>query len=123
MKNLLLVILFSFIALYTRSQDYLITANGVSKCGSIVNLAPWKQFFNMEGSQEKPHGVIRSVTITNVDVQCEKFGVIDGNPSDQVENFVIRDVKATVKQQGFSTRYTGVKFENVFLNGTALGKK
>jgi hypothetical protein len=97
--------------------------NITGRCGSIVNLAPWKQFFNMEGSKEKPHGVIRNITISNVNVQCEKFGVIEGNPSDQVEHFVIRDVKATAKQQGFSTRYTGVKFENVLLNGTALDKK
>lgn len=97
--------------------------NITGRCGSIVNLAPWKQFFNMEGSKEKPHGVIRNITISNVNVQCEKFGVIEGNPSDQVEHFVIRDVKATAKQGSFTTRYAGVQFENVWLNGTALDKK
>jgi polygalacturonase len=97
--------------------------NITGRCGSIVTLSPWKQFFNMEGSKEKPHGIIRNITISNVDVTCEKFGVMEGNPSDKVENFVFRNIKATAKQNNFSTTYSTVTFDNVLLNGAPLGKK
>lgn len=97
--------------------------NITGKCGSIVTLSPWKQFFNMDGSKEKPYGTIRNITISNVDVQCEKFGVMEGNPSDKVEHFVFKNVKATAKQPTFNNQYADVTFDNVLLNNKPLGKK
>jgi polygalacturonase len=94
--------------------------NITGKCGTIVTLSPWTQFFNMAGSTEKPFGTIRNITISNVKVDCKQFAVLDGNPTDKVENIVFKNVEATAQKVEFPNKYPTVKFENVTLNGAPL---
>jgi polygalacturonase len=98
-----------------------ITVDNVSgKCGTIVTLSPWTQFFDMKGSTEKPFGIIRNITISNVKVQCKQFAVLNGNPTDQVSNITFRNVEATSPASTFPNKYADVKFTNVTLNGAPL---
>ena len=98
-----------------------ITVEGITgKCGTIVTLSPWTQFFNMAGSAEKPTGVIRNIRIANVDVKCREFAVLAGNPADKVENIVFENVKATSPQTTFTNKYPSVTFNNVTLNGSPV---
>jgi polygalacturonase len=94
--------------------------NITGKCGTIVTLSPWTQFFNMAGSTEKPFGTIRNITISNVKVDCKQFAVLDGNPTDKVENIVFKNVEATAQKVEFPNKYPAVKFQNVTLNGAPL---
>ncbi|MBO0358217.1 right-handed parallel beta-helix repeat-containing protein [Hymenobacter sp. BT186] len=94
--------------------------NVTGKCGTIVTLSPWTQFFNMAGSTEKPFGTIRNITISNVKVNCKQFAVLDGNPTDKVENIVFKNVDATAQKVEFPNKYPAVRFENVTLNGAPL---
>ena len=94
--------------------------NITGKCGTLVTLSPWTQFFNMAGSTEKPFGTIRNITIANVQVKCKQFAVLDGNPTDQVSNITFKNVTATAETAAFPNKYPAVKFENVTLNGAPL---
>ncbi|MBD2721601.1 glycoside hydrolase family 28 protein [Hymenobacter armeniacus] len=98
-----------------------ITVDGITgKCGTIVTLSPWTQFFNMAGSTEKPFGTIRNITVANVKVKCKQFAVLNGNPTDKVSNIAFKNVTATADQAAFPNKYADVKFDNVTLNGAAL---
>ena len=98
-----------------------ITVEGITgKCGTIVTLSPWTQFFNMAGSTEKPFGTIRNITISNVKVNCKQFAVLNGNPTDKVSNIVFKNVEATAQTVPFPNKYPDVKFEHVTLNGAPL---
>jgi polygalacturonase len=94
--------------------------NITGKCGTIVTLSPWTQFFNMAGSTEKPFGTIRNITVSNVKVKCKQFAVLNGNPTDKVANITFKNVDATAENAAFPNKYPDVKFENVTLNGTPL---
>ncbi|MBH8568000.1 right-handed parallel beta-helix repeat-containing protein [Microvirga sp. STS02] len=94
--------------------------NITGKCGTIVTLSPWLQFFNMAGSTEKPFGTIRNIRISNVNVKCKQFAVLNGNPTDKVSNITFKDVTATADNAAFPNLYSDVKFENVTLNGAPL---
>ena len=94
--------------------------NVTGRCGTIVTLSPWTQFFNMAGSAEKPFGTIRNITISNVKVKCKQFAVLDGNPTDKVANIAFKNVEATAENVAFPNKYPDVKFDNVTLNGTPL---
>lgn len=101
-----------------------ITINNISgKCGSIINVNPWKQFFDLGGSVEKPYGTVRNITISNIKVECKKLGDIEGNPSDQVSDIVLRNITATAESPVLKNIYPGVKIENVIVNGTPLAIK
>jgi len=94
--------------------------NITGKCGTIIDVKPWTQFFTMEGSKEKPYGIIRNISMSNINVQCNTFGEIAGNPLDKVSNIQLKNIKATAKEAGLKCKYTGVKIENVIVNGSPV---
>jgi polygalacturonase len=94
--------------------------NVTGRCGTIVTLSPWTQFFNMAGSAEKPFGIIRNITISNVKVDCKQFAVLNGNPTDQVSNITFKNVDARAETAAFPNKYADVKFQRVTLNGVPL---
>ena len=94
--------------------------NITGRCGTIVTLSPWTQFFNMAGSTEKPFGTIRNITVSNVKVKVKQFAVLNGNPTDKVSNITFKNVQATAETADFPNKYLDVKFEKVTLNGAPL---
>lgn len=94
--------------------------NITGKCGTIVSLSPWTQFFNMAGSAEKPFGTIRNIRISNVKVQCREFALLAGNPTDKIENIVFKNVEATSPKPTFTNKYPSIVFDNVTLNGAPV---
>ncbi len=94
--------------------------NITGKCGTIVSLSPWTQFFDMAGSTEKPFGTIRNIRIANVKVECRELALLAGNPTDKVENIAFENVTATSPKATFTNKYPSVKFENVTLNGSPV---
>lgn len=97
--------------------ENILIENITGKCGPIISMAPWTQFFDMAGSKEKPFAQVRNITFSNVNVQCKSLGAIEGNPSDTVSDIVFKNVKVTAETPGLKNKYPGVKFENVIVNG------
>ncbi|EHQ25294.1 glycoside hydrolase family 28 protein [Mucilaginibacter paludis] len=93
--------------------------NITGTCGQILNLNPWKQFFDLGNSGEKPFGIVKNINFKNIKVKCDNFGDIEGNPADQVSNIVFKNIDATAKTP-LNNKYKDVKAENVLLNGKPL---
>jgi hypothetical protein len=83
-------------------------------------MAPWKQFFDMGGSTEKPFANVRNIAFSNINVECKSLGEMEGNATDTVSNIVFRDIQAKAEKATLKTKYTGIKFENVVVNGVAF---
>jgi polygalacturonase len=98
-----------------------ITIDGITgKCGTLVTLSPWTQFFNMAGSASTPFGTIRDIRITNVNVQCRELAMLAGNPTDKVSNIVFKNVTATSPKATFTNKYPSIAFDHVTLNGAPV---
>jgi len=97
--------------------------NITGKCGAIIDLNPWKQFFDLAGSTAKPFGTIRNIKIANIKVEATKFGEMDGNPEDKVSGFLFKDLEVTTKTPFLKNRHQDVKMENVMVNGAPLKVK
>jgi polygalacturonase len=69
-----------------RYENILVDSIKVSGGGRILNVAPWSQFFDLQG-QPPPHSIISGVTIRNVTGECRTLGVLGGH-----KNAVIRDI-------------------------------
>jgi len=87
------------------------------KCGTLFNMSPWTQYFDLKGSKEKPYGTIRNITLSDINVSCDRFATLQGNPSDSVSGIVFRNITATAGDATFKNVYKDVRFENVSLNG------
>ena len=95
-----------------------ITVTGIrGSSGTVIDMKPWTQFFDLEGTDEKPYGIVRNILIENVDVKVKTLGTIAGNPDDQVSNVVMRNIKVEASNPDFQCVYPGVKLENVVMNG------
>lgn len=99
-----------------------ITIDGVTgSCGSVIEMKRWAQFFNLEGTGEKPFGIVRDITVRNVDVKCKSFGVMEGNPDDQVSDVTFENVHVTAEKDTFRDIYPGqTKMVNVTINGKPI---
>lgn len=91
--------------------------NITGKCGTIMTLNPWKQFFNMEGSTEKPFGIVRNISFSNMKVNCKTVADIEGNANDQVSGILFSNIEATAETPLLKTKYPGVKTDKVIVNG------
>jgi polygalacturonase len=96
--------------------------NITGKCGTIISMNPWKQFFDMGGSTEKPFATVRNITMSNIKVSCKSFGELQGNPSDTVSNIVFKNIEATAESPALKTKYSDIKTENVIVNGSPMAK-
>jgi len=96
--------------------------NVVGKCGSIIDMKPWTQFYSLEGEGEKPFGLVRNITIRDVDVECPGLGIMEGNPDDRVENVVFENVKvAGAKSTAFRDAYQdATKMTDVTIDGKGV---
>ncbi|WP_345953045.1 glycosyl hydrolase family 28 protein [Mucilaginibacter sp. PAMB04168] len=94
--------------------------NITGKCGMVIDMNPWKQFFDLGGSAEKPFGTVRNITMKNIKVECNSFGAMEGNMADKVANVIFENVEATAKNPQFKNKYQDIKAKNVTLNGTPL---
>lgn len=89
-------------------------------CGTVIDMKPWKQFFTLEGSDERPTGIVRDIVIKNVDVECNSLGTIAGNPDDKVSNIILKDLTLKAENPDFVCEYPQVKFDNVVINGKSV---
>lgn len=96
-----------------------IRINGITgRCGTVMNMRPWSQFFTLEGSDEKPFGIVRDITVENVKGECNTLCHIEGNPDDKVSGIVLKDIDVKASEADKSVCvYPSVKFENVKVNG------
>jgi len=97
--------------------ENILIENITGRCGPIISMAPWKQFFDMGGSTEKPFAAVRNITFSNLNVECKSMGDMEGNPSDSVSNILFKNINARAITAALKTKYAGIKFEQVVVNG------
>lgn len=100
--------------------ENILVENVTGSCGTLVELKPWKQFFTLEGKNVKPFGIVRNVILKDINVSCDFFAEIKGNPDDKITNFVFENVTATAVDPTLKTEYKTIKLKNVVVNGKPL---
>lgn len=93
--------------------------NVTGKCGTLIEMLPWKQFFTLEGTNEHPIGVVKNVNMKNINVSCDNLGAIAGNKDDSVTDFRMENITVKAASDVFHCNYPTVKLINVKVNGHA----
>lgn len=91
-------------------------SNVTGRVGSVIQMKPWTQFFTLEGSNEKPYGIVRNILIEDINVACDDLGTIAGNPDDRVSDVTLRNITLRAKNPDYTCIYPQVRFENVKIN-------
>jgi len=96
-----------------------ITLSGTSK--SILNVAPWRQFFDLKG-QPPPNSIVKNVTLSNIKGSFGSFGQIQGNPGQtEISDITLEDVDVQLENDSFdSSCVKNFNVHNVTANGKPL---
>ena len=98
--------------------------NVKGRCGTVIDMKPWTQFYTLEGTGEKPYGTVRNIIIKDVDVDCINFGRMNGNANDKVSNITLHNIKAKAQKGGFINMYKeATKLKDVKINNKKLHYK
>ncbi len=94
-----------------------ITMNG----GAVIfNISPWSQYFDLKG-QQPPKSSVRNISISNIKGSGGSFGKITGNPETTFGDILLKDAVLQLKSTAFElSKLTGLKFENVVVNGAPI---
>jgi polygalacturonase len=85
--------------------------------GSLINLAPWRQYFDLQGHQP-PTRSVNNISIENVTGSFGAFGSVKGNPGDALSDFRFENIDVKLKDP--RVVIVGVKdlvLKNVKING------
>lgn len=101
-----------------RYENILIENVSVHGGGRILNVAPWRQFFDLKGHQP-PTRTVTGITLRNLSGQAGSFGTLAGNPGDTLENFQFENIDLKLADPRFAPRgVSGLKMHvNVSING------
>ena len=92
-----------------------ITMNGT---GRLLNVAPWSQFFDLQGQTTLPAHRIDNVTIRNVTGQYGQFGTLRGSVGDVLANITLENFNITLNNPAFTLGPTeNLVLNNVVVNG------
>lgn len=95
--------------------EYITVENVKGFCNQMLNIAPWRQFFDLKGRPDIPKSYADHITLRNIELTCSRFVNASRNDEEFIlSNFVLRDIQATTnattwKQDAFN----GIEIENV----------
>ena len=76
-----------------------ITIDGIKLAGGgrILNVAPWTQFFDLQG-QPAPTRMVNDITLRNIRGEYRAFGRLGGNPGDVLRDFTLENIRVELKE-------------------------
>ena len=81
--------------------EYITVENAVGKVSELMNINPWKQFFDLKGSEVAPRSYVDNITVKKCDLKCAKYLNVRAEQSQyELTDFTLEDLN-------IKTRYTG----------------
>jgi polygalacturonase len=88
--------------------------------GRVLNVAPWKQFFDLKG-QAPPSRTVNNITIRNVTGEFQTLGSLGGNPGDTLRDITLENIDLKLKDPKFKPeKVENLVMKNVKVNGKPL---
>ncbi|HEY3754839.1 MAG TPA: glycosyl hydrolase family 28 protein [Opitutaceae bacterium] len=88
--------------------------------GTILEMLPWTQFFDLKG-QPAPGHVVDDIIIRNVTGRGRAFGEIKAGPLDQIRHITLQNIQVTLAHGQFrSTPVEHLVLDHVVVNGAPV---
>lgn len=88
--------------------------------GRMLNVAPWKQFFDLKG-QSPPARTVNNITIRNVTGEFYTLGSLGGNAGDTLRDITLENIDLKLEDAGFEPKdVKDFTAKNVRINGKEL---
>lgn len=88
--------------------------------GRLIEVAPWMQFFDLEG-QPAPRSEVARITLRDFHGTYGSFGSIKGNRGDVLKDFAFENLDVSLRNPAFQpVNVQHLVIRNVVINGTPL---
>ena len=99
-----------------------ITIENITLAGSgrLLNVAPWKQFFDLQG-QPPPSRQVNDITLRNIHGTYRTLGILQGNPGDGLRDITLENIDVKLADEKFEPgAVENLVMKNVVVNGRPL---
>jgi polygalacturonase len=96
-----------------------ITVDGVKLTGAgrMLNIAPWTQFFDLQG-QPPPKRTVNKIVVRNVTGSFRALGQLRGNPGDKIRDFTLENINLKLTDEHFAPGVVeNFQVKNLIVNG------
>lgn len=96
-----------------------ITIENITLAGSgrILNVAPWMQFFDLQG-RPAPSRTVNNITLRNLHGSYRALGGLRGNPGDTLRDITLEDIDVRLADETFAPGpVENLVLKNVVVNG------
>ncbi|MFT4177716.1 MAG: glycosyl hydrolase family 28 protein [Luteolibacter sp.] len=91
-----------------------------SGLGKVLNVAPWRQFFDLKG-HPSPKRAVKNITLRNIKGRFDNLGTLEGNPGDLLQGITFENVELELRDPEFKPgEVQDLQFRNVKINGKEL---
>lgn len=91
--------------------------------GVLIEVKPWKQFFDLQG-QPPPKSTVRNVTISDIKGTYGSFGAIVGNPDTEINGITLENIDVQLKNEHLEVgQVQNLTTKNVKVNGKEFSLK
>jgi hypothetical protein len=86
--------------------------------GSILDVRPWRQFFDLQG-QPPPKSVVANVTLSNIKGRDGSLGIVRGNTNQtEISDIALENIDVQLKDETLdAVCVKNLNVENVTING------
>jgi len=89
--------------------------------GRLVNVAPWMQFFDLQG-QPRPSRLVNGITLRNISGKYRAFGRLHGNPDDVLRDITMENIRVELTDPKLDLGpVENLVMRNVVVNGREIG--
>jgi len=98
-----------------QKYEYITVENVEGEAGSLLDLKPWTQFFDLKGRTDLPVSLCENITLRNIRLKCEQF--VDAKASEKylVKRFTFENVWVETAKGSYD--------KSMFLDATFKGVK
>lgn len=84
-----------------QKYEYVTVENVTGSVGSMLDLKPWTQFFDLKGRTDLPVSSCDRITFKNIDVTCDQFMDAKASEKYRLTNFVFKNVKVVTPKGSY----------------------
>jgi len=88
--------------------------------GRLLNVAPWRQFFDLKGHRSPPR-TVRNITLRNIRGEFASLGALGGNPGDTLQDITLENIDLKLADTRFELGdVKNLKLNQVMINGASF---
>ena len=104
-----------------QKYEFITVENITGEVHSMIDIKPWKQFFDLKGRKNLPASVCKNITLKNISLKCEVFYNVEFSKKYVLSDFTFQNLNIEAVNGSFDkSLIKGITLKNVKVNNHFL---